>query len=119
MCMADALQMKQAFLNIIMNAIEAMKEKSGERMLAIDVRQVASWVQIMIQDTGVGIAPDKISHLFDPFYTSKEDGTGLGLAITHSIIEKNRGKIEVESVAGQGTRFKIFLPIFSLPYLSK
>ena len=109
-CLADSSQMKQAFLNIIMNAIDAMKNKEGKRCLAILTRKLAEHVEICIEDTGVGIAREKISRIFDPFYTDKEDGTGLGLAITRSIIEKNHGKIEVKSMVGRGTIFKVLLP---------
>ena len=64
----------------------------------------------MIRDTGKGIAPDKLNHIFDPFYSDKTDGTGLGLAITYSLVEKNAGKISVNSTLGSGTTFIIHLP---------
>jgi len=104
----DADQIKQAFLNIIMNAIDAMKENGGE--LKVESRTEGKFVEVTISDTGCGIAEDKIKHIFDPFFTDKEQGTGLGLAVTYSIIEKNHGKIEVQSRISQGTKFLICLP---------
>jgi signal transduction histidine kinase len=65
---------------------------------------------ISVSDTGCGISKEKIPHIFDPFFTDKEGGTGLGLAVTYSIIEKNGGKIEVESEERKGTTFTIKLP---------
>ena len=111
LCLTDTSQIKQVFLNIIMNAIDAMKDKAGDRRLVISVCRIENYTEVSIEDTGIGIPEEKIPHLFDPFYTEKEGGTGLGLAITHSIIEKNHGKIEVESVVGQGTKFIILVPV--------
>ena len=103
----DPGQMKQAFLNLIMNAIDAMKGAGGELRLATG--RDGQKLVVTIEDTGKGIPPDKLPHIFDPFFTDKEHGTGLGLAITHSIIEKNAGRIEVESEVGRGTKFSIYL----------
>ena len=108
-CFADGSQIKQAILNIVINAIDAMKG-CPKRNLLIATRSDTGFLELSIKDTGVGISVEKIPHLFDPFYTDKESGTGLGLAITYSIIQKNFGKIEVESVMGEGTVFKIYLP---------
>ncbi|OGW80849.1 MAG: hypothetical protein A3C47_02195 [Omnitrophica bacterium RIFCSPHIGHO2_02_FULL_51_18] len=101
--LADPGQLKQAFLNVILNAIDAMKPSGGS--LSVQTRVAADGVEVRVGDTGHGIATENIPRLFDPFYTDKEDGTGLGLAITHSLIEKNGGKICVESKVGQGTEF--------------
>lgn len=104
----DPEQIKQAFLNIILNAIDAMKEKGGE--LSVMVSQEKDKILVSIQDAGCGIDPDKLPHIFDPFYTNKDGGTGLGLAITHSIIEKNKGQIIVKNQLRQGAEFRISLP---------
>ena len=104
----DPEQMKQAFLNIIMNAIDAMPE-GGVMTVSSCPRPADAGLFISISDTGCGISEDKLNHIFDPFYTSKEQGTGLGLAVTHSIIQKNGGKIEVQSKVDAGTTFKICL----------
>ncbi len=108
-CHVDPAQMKQAFLNILMNAIDAMPNGGMLKVttsLTSDLRLLIS-----VSDTGCGIPKDKIGHIFDPFYTDKEQGTGLGLAVTHSIVEKNGGKIEVGSETGAGTVFTITLPL--------
>lgn len=104
----DANQIKQAFLNIIMNAVDAMRETGGGT-LTVRTRVVEDQLQVVIEDTGPGIPADKLKYIFDPFYTDKEGGTGLGLAVTYSIIEKNRGKIKIESQIGAGTKFKVIL----------
>lgn len=102
----DANQIKQAFLNVIMNAVDAMKETGGGE-LTVRTKVADQHLEVMIEDTGQGIPEDKIKHIFDPFYSNKEGGTGLGLAVTHSIIQKNNAKISVQSQTGQGTRFII------------
>jgi signal transduction histidine kinase len=105
----DPGRMKQALLNLIMNAIDAMKERGGELHVSTGVSNGA--VRITVRDTGCGIAPDKLPRIFDPFFTEKDSGTGLGLAITHSIIDQHGGRIEVDSTAGKGTEFRIRLPL--------
>src|SRR3989338_157160 len=99
----DPSQLKQAFLNVILNAIDAMKARGGS--LDVRTRVDAHGVEVRIADTGQGISPENIPRIFDPFYTDKEGGTGLGLAITHSLVEKNGGRIAVESGVGKGTVF--------------
>ncbi len=106
---ADPDQMKQAFLNILMNAIDAMRPKGG--LLSIRTKVMGGSAEISVRDTGRGISKTELAHIFDPFYTNKDDGTGLGLAITHSIIEKNEGKVRVSSEVGEGTEFVVVLPI--------
>ena len=105
---ADPDQIKQALLNVMMNGIEAMEPGGGT--LTLRTLRSGKSVLILVEDTGCGIPQDKMPHLFDPFFTGKEDGTGLGLAITHSIVEKNGGKIRVESRPGEWTRFTFELP---------
>src|SRR3989338_3160549 len=99
----DPSQLKQAFLNVILNAIDAMKARGGS--LDVRTRVDAHGVEVRIADTGQGISTENIPRIFDPFYTDKEGGTGLGLAITHSLVEKNGGRIAVESGVGKGTVF--------------
>ncbi|MEX0830788.1 MAG: ATP-binding protein [Nitrospirales bacterium] len=115
---ADRQQLKQVILNFMFNAVESMLPKGGvltvrTRFLKFPGKQ--DLVQLEIQDTGSGIAPEDIDHIFDPFFTTKHlsqeyEGTGLGLAIAHQIIQEHRGKIEVQSVKGQGTIFFVNLP---------
>lgn len=105
---ADQLQIKQALLNLLLNAIEAMRSTGGA--LSVAVTQKGDDASVSVRDTGPGIAADVLPHIFDPFFTSKDEGTGLGLAITHSIIEKNSGSITVSSRAGEGAEFVVRLP---------
>jgi signal transduction histidine kinase len=115
---ADRQQLKQVILNFMFNAVEAMLPKGGvltvrTRFLKFPGKQ--DLVQLEIQDTGSGIAHEDIDHIFDPFFTTKHlsqehEGTGLGLAIAHQIIQEHGGKIEVQSVKGQGTIFSVNLP---------
>ncbi|HQU28204.1 MAG TPA: ATP-binding protein, partial [Nitrospirales bacterium] len=115
---ADRQQLKQVILNIFFNAVEAMAPAGG--VLTVRTRRIASdiapdWVQLEVQDTGSGIDPHDAEHIFDPFFTTKHfsqehEGTGLGLAIAHQIIQEHQGRIEVQSIKGQGTSFFVNLP---------
>jgi signal transduction histidine kinase/Pyruvate/2-oxoacid:ferredoxin oxidoreductase delta subunit len=105
---ADATQLKQVFLNIILNAAQAMEGKGD---IAITTLQDKGDIKIKIHDTGPGIPPEHVAKLFNPFFTTKEKGTGLGLAISYGIIERHSGKIEVETELGKGSTFLISLPI--------
>jgi two-component system sensor histidine kinase HydH len=106
----DPQQIKQALLNIFLNAIDAMP-KGGT--LGVIARSEATKQSLIIEitDTGCGIAPKDLPHIFDPFFTKKDHGTGLGLSITHEIIRNHNGRILAESVLGKGTTFRIELPI--------
>lgn len=106
--LADPGQIKQALLNLIMNAMDAMKKNGGK--LSVRTKPSKYGVEITVEDTGCGIPPEKLSHIFDPFYSDKDKGTGLGLAVTHSIIQNNGGRISVISEVGKGTKFTISLP---------
>jgi signal transduction histidine kinase len=108
--LTDREQMKQAILNLLLNAVQAMP-KGGHLALRGHVPEGNRWVQFSIQDSGVGIPAEDIDKLFDPFFSTKEGGVGLGLSITHRIIDQHDGKIEVESAPGKGTLFTIWLPI--------
>jgi PAS domain S-box-containing protein len=100
-------QLGQVFLNLIMNAAEAM-ENGGT--LQIDATPLEQDVEIRFRDTGAGIPLEVLNHIFEPFYTTKDDGTGLGLAISYTIIERQGGTLLVESEVGRGTLFTIRLP---------
>ncbi len=104
-------QLNQVFMNIITNAIHAIK-KNGEITITTAVKDKRR-VEISIRDTGVGMSQDVQEKLFDPFFTTKgvNQGTGLGMSITYGIIEKHGGEISVRSKVGQGTEFIILLPI--------
>lgn len=105
---SDENQVAQVFINLILNAVDAMPD--GGKLM-IRSRAVAGNVQIEVEDTGVGIAKENMARIFDPFFTTKEKGTGLGLSVTYGIVKRLGGEIEVESEPGQGTRFRISLPI--------
>jgi two-component system NtrC family sensor kinase len=107
--MADKDQLKQVFLNILINASEAM---CGEGLLRISTQWVpdSSTAKIEFTDNGPGIAPENLNKLFDPFFTTKKMGTGLGLAVSYGIIKSHKGNIEVESELGRGTTMTITLP---------
>jgi PAS domain S-box-containing protein len=104
----DAAQMKQVLLNLIKNAMQAMT-RGGELTLTTGAAGDEVWVEV--SDTGGGIAQDKINHIFEPFYTTKKKGTGLGLMIVQRIVRQHGGRIEMESRVGQGTSFRIRLPM--------
>jgi len=108
---ADFNQLVQVIINLIVNAIQAMKE-GGK--LTIKTSQDDSWVRINIADTGQGILSENMDKLFTPFFTTKEDvkGVGLGLAVSYGIIERHGGRIEVQSEVGKGSTFIIVLPVF-------
>ncbi|MBM3382891.1 MAG: hypothetical protein FJY29_10660 [Betaproteobacteria bacterium] len=104
----------QVLLNLITNAIYAMRDGGGE--LEITVETLGELVEMTVRDTGTGIPKEHLKRIFDPFFTTKPvgEGTGLGLAISYSIITQHRGKISVESSPGVGTTFKIHLPLAQL-----
>jgi signal transduction histidine kinase len=104
----DAGLLKQAFLNLALNAIQAMPQ-GGTLTVKTALRGDA--VEVEIADTGTGIPDENRKKLFSPFFTTKKNGTGLGLAITYRIIENHRGRIDVASAAGKGTTFTVKIPV--------
>jgi len=104
----DFSAMKQALLNLLLNAIDASKEGNT---ISLATERAGTTVRLSIQDTGTGMPEDQIANIFKPFYTTKTRGSGLGLAIVDRIIKEHRGSVEVNSEAGKGTRFTIELPI--------
>lgn len=107
-CRVDADMLKQAVLNIFINAQQAM-EAEGELIIRT-YRQKAEAV-VEISDTGSGISGDKLSKIFDAYYSSRPQGSGLGLPTTKRIVEAHKGTIEVNSEPGKGTSFTIKLPL--------
>jgi nitrogen-specific signal transduction histidine kinase len=116
---ADDNQLEQAFVNLLLNAVEAINANGSLTVvtdLAIEgenqLREGESqkFVRIRISDTGSGITPENMARLFEPFFTTKQNGTGLGLAVTRRIIEEHHGTIHVESQPGKGTTFTVLLP---------
>ena len=119
--MADEALLKQAFLNIMLNALEAMPD-GGDLAISTRLAEPSAdgvpdapgreeWLEVVFDDTGTGIPEENLGRVFDPFFTTKKDGTGLGLAITYRIIENHRGVIRVVSQLGKGTTVVITLPL--------
>lgn len=107
---ADPEKLHQAFMNIMLNGIQA-SAPGGEVHILTRFDHDAQQIEIRFSDSGPGIAPDAIGKIFEPFFTTKGSGTGLGLSITRKIVEGHGGSIEVESVPGEGATFRILLPV--------
>jgi two-component system NtrC family sensor kinase len=106
---ADFGQLRQAFLNIVINGIEAMG-KGGTLRVTTRPLPEEDALEIVFQDDGPGIPPQLVQKIFDPFFTTKEKGTGLGLSVVYGIVERHKGRVTVDSEPGKGTRFTIRLP---------
>jgi signal transduction histidine kinase len=102
----DGEKLKQVFINLIFNAVQAMPA-GGKLQIATGAEE--GKVFISFTDNGEGINPLHLDKLFDPFFTTRDKGTGLGLAIVHQIIELHEGNIEVTSIPAQGSVFKVIL----------
>lgn len=107
-CRVDKDLLKQAFLNLFINAVQVMGQ-GGELMIRSKLK--SQLVLIEVIDTGPGIPPEEQEKVFDPYYTTRSDGTGLGLPICRRIIEEHHGHIELHSEPGKGTCFTIELPL--------
>ena len=109
---ADRSQFQQVFINILMNAVQAMHER-GTITIATRHNSVGNTAEVAISDTGHGIPPEQIDRIFDPFFTTKESGhgTGLGLSIAYGIVTTHHGSISVESEVGKGSTFTIRMPV--------
>jgi two-component system NtrC family sensor kinase len=107
-CLAS--QLNQVFMNLLVNAGQAIKE-SG--LIRIRTGAEGAWVWVEVGDNGSGIAPEHLSRIFEPFFTTKPvgSGTGLGLSLSYGIVNKHGGRIDVASELGKGTRFTVWLPV--------
>jgi signal transduction histidine kinase len=112
-CMVDQGQLKQVFMNLLMNALQATPAGGAVTISTFVLREAVGeeYCMIEVHDTGSGIPPAQKEQIFDPFFTTKDSGVGLGLFITHQIVKEHGGSIDVESEVGQGTRFLIRLPM--------
>jgi signal transduction histidine kinase len=108
----DRVQLQQVLLNLIMNAVEAMRSVNhGSRELVIGTgADESGGVRISVQDSGPGLNPQIFDRLFDPFYTTKADGMGMGLSICRSIIDAHDGRIWASAMPGPGSTFNVSLP---------
>ena len=117
----DAGELEQVLLNLLVNAEQALESQDAPRRLEIAARSLqaalpstshSEWVQLSVVDNGPGIAKADLTHLFDPFWTTKDPahGTGLGLSLAHKIVAEHGGRLEVDSRLGEGARFTVWLP---------
>jgi two-component system sensor histidine kinase HydH len=104
---ADPGQLRQVFLNLLLNAVQAM-HASGE--LALDLRQESGCTRVVVRDSGPGIPADKLRQVFEPFFSTKPGGTGLGLPIAQRIVSEHGGQLLLESMSGKGTTATVILP---------
>jgi len=106
----DQVQLNQVLVNLVVNAIQAMPN-GGKLTIETDAEN--DYVNLIIEDTGIGMSKEVLEKIFNPFFTTKDinEGTGLGLAVVHGIITSHHGRIKVSSIVGEGSRFKIKLPI--------
>ncbi len=121
--MGDSTEIQQMIMNLILNAAEAMPQggsitiktenitMANEKKGIIETIPVGEYICITVKDSGIGIAPEVLEHIFEPLYTTKENGSGLGLAIVWGIIKQHKGFIDVVSTPGTGTSFFIYLPV--------
>jgi signal transduction histidine kinase len=103
-------QLAQVFLNIVINAVEAMSD-DGRLVIHTRASDDGEWVQVTFADNGPGMDEQTKASIFEPFFTTKSTGTGLGLAISYGIIERHNGEIQVDSAAGAGSIFTVRLPV--------
>jgi len=113
----DTQGMQQVFLNLFMNAIQAIQKPPGNIRIYAKADLSQAQAIIIVEDTGIGISQEIMGRVFDPFFTTKEvgKGTGLGLSVVYGIIQKHKGIISAESQEGEGTRFTIRLPLNDYP----
>jgi two-component system, NtrC family, sensor kinase len=115
-CFAN--QLNQVFMNLLNNAIDALKSLDSPGKIIIQTTQpTLDMVEIWIQDNGPGIVPSNIARIFDPFFTTKPvgQGVGLGLSVSYQIIQMHEGQLICDSTLGQGTTFKIVIPLSQTP----
>lgn len=106
----DANQIKQALMNIYLNARQAMTTPGGQLKITIKADLEKNMVRQKIEDNGCGISPEELKRVFDPFFTTRPKGTGLGLAITKRILESHGGVVMMESQPGKGTSVEVAIP---------
>jgi signal transduction histidine kinase len=103
---------KQAMLNLMINAVQAMSvDEDGRGELLIDAQLDGAYVVVSVTDTGPGIATERLEEIFHPYVSGRAGGTGLGLPTTRRIIEEHGGRLRVDSEVGQGTSFRIMFPV--------
>jgi two-component system NtrC family sensor kinase len=111
---ADFGQLRQAFINVILNACEAMTD-GGVLTITSGLVDQGTTIEVAVRDTGPGIAPEHLSKILDPFFTTKEKGTGLGLSVVYGVVERHGGVLDIQSEVGRGTTVLIRLPVAGPP----
>jgi signal transduction histidine kinase len=109
MIKADRVQLQQVFMNLMLNAIEAMEETGGE--LTVNSQCQDSQLVLSVSDTGVGLPAEKVDQIFSAFFTTKPQGSGMGLAISRSIVESHGGRLWATANDGRGSTFYFILPV--------
>jgi len=107
--MADGVQLQQVFMNLMLNAIEAMRDEGGELTVKSELQD--GQLQFSVSDTGAGLPVEKMDQLFSAFFTTKPQGSGMGLAISRSIVESHGGQLWASANSGGGATFHFTLPI--------
>ena len=107
--LANRVQLQQVFMNLMLNAIEAMKDSGGELTIKSQVNP-EDWLIVSISDAGVGLPEGWSDEIFDPFHSTKPQGTGMGLTITRSIVESYTGRVWATNNQGKGATFHFTLP---------
>ncbi|MMZ56733.1 Sensor protein ZraS [compost metagenome] len=109
----DPQQIRQVFLNLLLNAIDAVEQQPTKKIIVTVERESAVTGKVTITDTGSGIAPEQIKRIFEPFYTSKHNGVGLGLPLSYKLTKENEGDLRIASGPGQGTTVTVLLPLYT------
>ncbi len=114
---ADPFQLQQVFINLLSNAEQALASRAGERRITVRTGMRDGSLVATVADTGPGIAPEHLPHIFNPFYTTKPRGvgTGLGLSISFGIVREHGGMLQVVSETGKGAAFEVILPVVTPP----
>jgi len=114
------VRMEQVLLNLILNALDAMKPDGGRLTAVVEPDETPGYAALRVRDTGCGIPPEHLEHVFDPFFTTRphaetpgagEGGTGLGLPVARDLVRQAGGEIHVDSTPNQGATFSVLLPV--------
>jgi two-component system NtrC family sensor kinase len=108
-----AAQLNQVFMNLIINAVQALDESRGMGTITLSTGHQDEWVWVEVKDNGRGMNAETQKRLFEPFFTTKPvgKGTGLGMSVSYNIVQKHHGRIELDSLTGEGTRFRVWVPV--------
>lgn len=111
----DRVQVQQVLLNLVLNALDALNAGTAPaKKILVRARRLEGWVEILVSDTGPGIAPEHLARLFEPFFTTKQHGLGVGLPISRSIAQAHHGELTAENNPGGGATFRLRLPVRNL-----